>query len=83
MQKTKTRTPEFGARSRPVLKQNRGEPGRRLQLGRSVTTELSDHAAKPRRSPPAATMSLIDKVMQLAEYGGEDEHAWLLLEPEA
>jgi len=28
-------------------------------------------------------MSLIDKVMQLTEYGGEDEHAWLLLEPEA
>ena len=48
-----------------------------------VTTELSDHAAKPRRAPPAATMSLIDKVMQLAEYGGEDEHSWLLLEPEA
>ena len=22
-------------------------------------------------------------VLQLTEYGGEDEHAWLLLEPEA
>ena len=47
MQKAITRTAEFGARSRLVLKQNRGEPWRRLQLGRSVGRAESGRTAAP------------------------------------